>query len=208
MLKKFFDMNNPLMQGLQTTAYLLILNLLTFVCMIPIVTAGASFTAVSDVSRALARREETYPARMFLDSFKKNFKQGCAAGLIFIVAMLLTIFNYNVASALIPPFRFFSLAVGFIVLAASIYTFPLIARFENTVLGSVKNAFLLMVGFFPRTLGMVAFTTVFYVLFLKYPAISAPLVLMFGISLPAYVNAIFLNGVFEKISGEKAEDEI
>ena len=44
---KFFDMDSPLMQGLGKMADLLWLNVLTLICCIPIVTIGASFTAMN-----------------------------------------------------------------------------------------------------------------------------------------------------------------
>ena len=43
---KFFDLDSSLMQGLNKVADLMFLNLLTLLCCVPVVTAGASFTAL------------------------------------------------------------------------------------------------------------------------------------------------------------------
>ena len=199
MIKKIFDMDNPLMQGLSTAAYLMILNFLAVICCLPVATAGASFTALHDVMRDMVRHEETYPARMFLDSFKKNLKAGSLMGLLFLGAAFLILFNYYAAAVCLPPFRFLSLALGIVELAVSFYAFSLLARFENTVRGTLKNAVLLMVGCFPQTAAMTIFTIVFYLAALKFTAVIAPVVLMFGLSIPVYVSAVLLNKTIERM---------
>ena len=62
---------------------LIILNVLTLLCCIPIVTAGASFTAMHNVLWHMVRHEETYVARQFFDSFKRNLKQSLLPWLAF-----------------------------------------------------------------------------------------------------------------------------
>jgi len=199
MIKKIFDMDNPLMQGLSTAAYLMILNFLAAVCCIPVITAGASLTALHDVMRDMVRHEETYPARMFIDSFKKNLKEGSLMGLVFIAALILIAFNYYAAAAFIPPLRFLSLALGIIVLAVSFYAFALLARFENSVSGTLKNAVLLTAGYFPQTAAMTIFTIAFYLAALRFTTVIAPVALMFGFSLPVYVSAFLMNHTLEKM---------
>lgn len=199
MLKKIFDMDNPLMQGLQTAAYLMILNFFTIILCIPVVTAGAAFTALHDVSISMIRQRETYPWKMYIDSFKKNLKQGILMGLIFIAAALLLLFNYNAAAAFIPPFRFVSLALGIILLAVSFYAFALLAVFDNTTAGTLKNALLLTAGYFPRTALMTVFAVAIIVLALRFPTLLAPVLLMFGFSLPVYVSALIYDPVLKEL---------
>lgn len=59
-MDRFFDSDNPLMQFLARIVDLAILNLLTVAFMIPVVTAGASITAMNNVLIHLARKDETY----------------------------------------------------------------------------------------------------------------------------------------------------
>ena len=199
MLKKIFDMDNPLMQGLSTAAYLMILNLLAVACCIPVITAGASLTALHDVMRDMIRREETYPAKMFFVSFKKNLKAGSLMGLVFIAAAVLILANYYAAAAFIPPFRFVSLALGIVLLAVSFWAFALLARFENTVQGTLKNAILLTAGCFPQTAAATVFTIAFYLAALKFTTVIAPVVIMFCLSLPVYVAAFLMDGTLKKM---------
>ena len=67
---KFFDLESPLMQILNKVADLMILNILTVVCCIPVITTGASLTAMHYVALKMARNEECYIARDFFKSFK------------------------------------------------------------------------------------------------------------------------------------------
>ena len=46
-MKRLFDMDNPLMQALGILADLMVLNLLTIVCSLPVLTAGAALTALN-----------------------------------------------------------------------------------------------------------------------------------------------------------------
>ena len=64
-LGSVFDMENPLMRALAVVADLILLNFLTIIGMIPVVTAGASLTARNDVLQHIVRKEEGYIARSF-----------------------------------------------------------------------------------------------------------------------------------------------
>lgn len=86
-----------------------------------------------------------------------------------------------------------------LLLAIGMYAFALLSRYENTVWGTLKNAVSLAIAFFPRTLGMVVFTLAFWLLALHFYQIGAPVLLLFGLSLPCYVGALLLKGVFEKL---------
>ena len=68
---------------LACTAYL---NLLWFICCIPIVTAGASTTALYYVTLKMVKDEESGLTRAFFHSFKENFRQGTIIWLILLAA--------------------------------------------------------------------------------------------------------------------------
>ena len=88
-MDRFFDANNPLMRFLSWLVDLVIINVLTIVCALPIVTAGASFTAMNYVLLHKARDNETYIGKMFFHSFRDNLKQGILCGLIYLVIGLI-----------------------------------------------------------------------------------------------------------------------
>ena len=70
-----FNLENPVWNFMGKVADLVILNLLALICSIPIVTIGASWTAMYYVTIKIVRKEEGYIIRDFFRSFKENFKQ-------------------------------------------------------------------------------------------------------------------------------------
>ena len=198
-MKKFFDMENPVMRALGTACDLLVLNLLTILCCLPVLTAGASLTAMFDIAIHAARGEESYVVKPFFRSFAGNLKKGTILWVIFLAAAALLVLDYYAAASYAPVFRAGVTALALLLLALGMYVFALLSRYENTVAATLKNAAALAVGFFPRTLGMVAFTVALWVLGVRFYRVGAPVLLMFGLSLPAYVCALLMKGVFDKI---------
>lgn len=85
-MSNLFDQDNMFFTIMGVLFDLIILNVLTLLCCIPIVTAGASFTAMHNVLWHMVRHEETYVARQFFDSFKRNLKQSLLPWLAFLLA--------------------------------------------------------------------------------------------------------------------------
>ena len=69
---RFFNMDNKFFAFMGRIADLCILNIICLVCCIPIVTAGASITAMYYVTLKMVRNEEAYIVRSFFKSFKDN----------------------------------------------------------------------------------------------------------------------------------------
>lgn len=81
--------DNPIMRGMGRVADFIILNLLWIVCSIPIITIGASTTALYTVMLKLVKNEEGYIAKGFLKAFKENFKQSTIMWAIFLLLGIL-----------------------------------------------------------------------------------------------------------------------
>ena len=86
---KLFNLDSPLMQGLSKMADLMWLNVLTLLCCLPVVTMGASLTAMNYVALKIVRDEECYISKSFFKSFKENFKQATIIWLMILVAALI-----------------------------------------------------------------------------------------------------------------------
>ena len=195
------------MRALTIAADLLILNLLTLLLSLPLVTMGPAVTAMNDIVIHIVRGEEGYTVKPYFQSFKANFKQGALMSLILVISAAVLYVDYLLATALIPIMRVPIIAIGLIILAIAFYAFGMLARYENTFRGTLKNAALLAVGFFPRTLFMVICTVGLWVVCIHFYKIGLPVLLLFGISLPCYVNILLLNGVFRKLDGDEEDEE-
>ena len=207
-MKKIFKSDSPIMKALTIAADLLILNLLTMVLCIPIITMGPAVTAMNDIVIHIVRGEEGYTVKPYFQSFKANFKQGMILGLILVAAAGILYLDYLAAQTYIPIMRAPIIAIGVIILAIAFYAFGMLARYENTLRGTMKNAALLTVGNFPLTLFMVVCAVGLWLVCIHFYQFGIPILLLFGLSLPCYVNILLLNGVFRKLDGEEEpEDE-
>ncbi len=211
-MDRFFDSENPIMKFLTLLVDLVILNILTLVCSIPVITIGPSFTAMNYVMIHKIRGTDTYVSKMFFKSFKENLKQGIDLGIRFTVIVLIAtsdlfvLRNYDMP---IVTFAMISITLITIYLwAVGVYSFGLLARFENTVNQIMKNALKLSAEYFLRTL-FIIFTWIVWIciiLYLYKAAIVA--ILLFGVSLPAYVSVEIYNPIFLKLEETAPENLI
>lgn len=206
-LSRIFSMDNPLMKALSVAADLLLINLITAVLCIPVVTIGPAFIAMHDITIRIVRGEEGYIVRPYFQAFASNFKQGMLMSLVLVVAGGFLYLDYLAALAYIPELKVGIIAIGVIVLAISFYAFALFARYENKFGATLKNAAALSVGYFPRTLFMVVCSIGLWVVCIQFYRFGIPILLLFGLALPCYVNILMLNGVFRKLEGEVTEEE-
>lgn len=198
-----FDAEKPLMRGLSAIADLLILNILTLLCSLPIVTAGPAILALHTVSVRMVRNEEGSLVKDFFRAFSANLKVGILFWLLLLACMGLIYFDYVAAQVYIPILQPVIAAIGVLVLAVAFYVFALLARYEDTLGVTLKKAFALAVGYFPRTLAMTGFFVCFWMLSLRFLQFGGPILLMFGFSLPCYVCAILINPIFLELEKNK-----
>jgi len=85
---KLFNLDSPVFSFLNKAADLIWLNILTFICCIPVVTIGASMTALNYVVLKMVRNEEGYITRSYFKSFKQNFKQATVIWLIVLAVIM------------------------------------------------------------------------------------------------------------------------
>lgn len=152
---KLFDPDSPAMRGVSMFGTLVELNILWLVCCIPIVTIGASTTALY---RMMFRLREDKPCgvKEFFKALKADFWKSTGVFLVLVVFgigtwLYLQIANRSVgmmqAAMTVLSFVLF-LVLGFL----ASYAFPLTAFFENSVFGTLKNALAISLRHLPWTL--------------------------------------------------------
>ncbi len=201
-MKWFFDMENPVMRALSAVADLIILNLLTLLCSLPVITAGAAIIAMNTVCLRIIRNEDGSMLKDYFRAFGKNLKKGILLWFLILICGALLVLDYFAARAYIQILCPVIAAMGVMVLTLSVYAFGLLARYENSLFGTLKNAVFLSIGFFPRTLVMMVFSLVFWLLSIQFIRFGAPILLMFGLSLPCYVCILLMNPIFLKLENK------
>ena len=131
-----FDADKPLMRGLSAIADLLILNLLTILCSIPVITAGPAIIALFTTAIRMVRNEDGSLVRDYFRAFSANLKLGILFWILLLICMGLLYFDYLAAQAYAPVMSPVIAAMGVLVLAVSFYIFGLLARYADTLSGS------------------------------------------------------------------------
>lgn len=199
---KFLNIDSPFMQVMNKVADLMILNILTVVCMIPFVTTGAALTAMHYQVLKIVRDEECYVVKGYFKAFKENFAQSTAIWLIFLVVGLILggdfYIMYNSETEFHVIFRALLGAVSIFSLFALVYVFPVQAKFANTVFRTIKNALAMGIMQAPKSVLMVVLYVIPMVLMVFAPNIL-PIIMLFGITAPAFLAAKMYNKFFLKL---------
>ena len=85
---KIFNYDSKFFAGMTKVSDTIIINILFVICSIPIVTIGASITALYSVSMKITRDEDIYAAKEFIKQFKQNFKQSTIIWIILLVMII------------------------------------------------------------------------------------------------------------------------
>ena len=188
------------MKKLGIMADLLILNLVTLVCCLPIVTAGAAFTAMHYVLLKIVRGEEGYVVKTFFRAFKENLLQGTILWIIMVIVYAALFVDWRILRLQGNEFPVFMnillLAAVIIIYLISLYVFPILSRYQNTVPGTIKAALTMSVVGTIRTIGSAIVYPIPYVIlfFVGYPIV--PIILCFCFTGPGYFRAKMYDGLF------------
>ena len=176
-------------------ADLCILNIICVVCCIPVITAGASITAMYYVTLKMVRNEEAYIVRSFFKSFN----------LIMLLIGVVLYVDLNVSKAMQGGagqiFQIIFMAFVLIYFILFLYVYPVLARFYNTIKNTIKNALFMAIRHFPYTVVMVIIAVCpLLLLLVKSYQIQSTLFVLFllmGFALIAYCNSYFLAKIFD-----------
>ena len=148
-MDSLFSADSPLMRGLTRLADIMILNLIFIVTSIPLVTLGASLTALNFTAMRIATGECNSVVEDYFRSFRQNFRQAT------IIGLLLALFAGALAAwyAVIPTLGFGNIAefvllaiwyvIAFNFAVAVLFLFPYLANFEGSTRDVLRNARLL-----------------------------------------------------------------
>ena len=201
-MKNMFDLDGPLMRALSDLNTLVILNVLTALFCIPVITAGASFTAMHYVIMEMFENRGDGVAKEFWKRFKENLRNATPVWLILLAAAVFIYMDCRIimgGQTGLPRIMLIPLYIGaFIEASIAVYAFPTGATLKNSAILAVAN--------FPRTVLMVLYHVIMpYLLFTVSRLL--PLFFLVGISFPAYFSALLYMPVIRKMIGEPEPDE-
>lgn len=205
-MKNLFDMNNILFQTLSRLADLVLLNVIFLICCIPVITIGASLTAMYEITLKIAFREDGYIIRDFFKALKRNFVSATIIWMITIALGILLLFNFStilqVKNIVFTIILFVTGTIAILYAMTVTYAFPLLARFHNTVFKTIRNAFFMSIAnFLPYSLLMLVFPIGLFLLSCINANIFSWAIfiyLLIGFSGIALINSYLFKRIFSK----------
>ena len=187
-------------------ADLFILNILCLICCIPIVTAGASITAMFYVTIKMVKNEESYIIKSFFKSFKQNFKQATVINLIMLVLAVILYVDMSIVKQMGQPLgqimNIIFLAFSVLYVMVFLYIYPVLAKFYNSTRNTFIYAVLMSVRHLPYTvlMAVICACPVLLASFAPTFNVQATIILIclvIGGAVVAYCISFFLVKIFE-----------
>lgn len=204
-MNRFFNPDAPFWQLMARIADLIILNIIFVITCIPVVTAGASISALYYMCFKILRKESPYILRSYLKAFRQNFRQSTFVWIFSLVIVYFLGMDYylltsqGALNSLIARLAFWLLAG--LLFSMFIYIFPIISHFECTLRQALKNSLYLTLGHLPSSILLVCiFGGVLWLTTVTPETFAAILVLaaLCGCSFTAYIACMIINPLFRK----------
>lgn len=212
-MKSLFNLDNPFMQALARIGDLMILSVVTLVLCLPVVTFGPAVTALFRTVYALTRDTCGALIPTYFRAFRDNFKQAAVVGLAMLIALAAFVCDFILLRLYFSGTFYQVLLVLIVVLVTLVlcltaYLFPLITRYNNTLSEHLRNAAILMIVHFPKTLLMLLVHLAPLLMFIfrtEFMLRTLVVWIFLAPGLIAQADSYILLPVFEKL--EKQKDE-
>ena len=174
---------NPLLRVLEAIADIAIVGILWALCSLPVITLGAATVGAYRAGGVLSEPKHSL-SREFFRAFRENFRQATAMELLLLAGGGILWLDLRILKAL----KVSGVSVVLIVLAAVWYlialvVFPLMSRYDNTLLHHLRNAAAMVVLNLPRCALLFVFSAFPAILFILNPqrffSLALPIVLVF-----------------------------
>ena len=214
-MDSLFSADSVLMRGLTRLADIMILNLIFVATSIPVVTLGASLTALNFTAMRIGTGECASVTGDYFRSFRRNFRQATVVGLF--LAMLaavlaawyvvVTNFALGAVAELVLLAIWYVLAFSFAITA--LFAFPYLANFEGRTRDVLRNALLLSWKHLFTSLAALTVIALCFTVTMFYPQATGYglfwlLISFAGISV---VNGVLFTRVFRKYIAASTSDQ-
>lgn len=215
MLDRLFSPEGPVVNFIFRVRDLIILNVITLICMIPIFTIGPALKALAFTCLKIVREEDGNVVKTYFKNFKINFGQSVVFGLVCLLLVLIAVGDIY---ALILYWKVFSpilkvpafIALLFIA-AILVYAVPMQGRFLNPLGRTFSNAFWAALAKPGKTAIMLLCWLLIPIMIYLVSENFVVLAVALGFSLPNYLNALVYEPFFRKAEEtitEKNEENV
>lgn len=204
-MNSLFSMDNPIMQFLYRVFDLILLNFLTLLCSLPILTAGASLAALHKVCQSIVFETDAGIVKPFFRAFRDNFRQATLMWLGMLLVTAALVCDVLLVMAYFGGSKLMYILVGILallVLGICAYLLPLVVRYSNTLRQHLGNALALAVVKLPKTLLLVVLNLLPALLLLLSPRLFAQTLIFWvviGFAFVAYIQESLLKSVYAQL---------
>ncbi len=140
---------------------------LYLICFIPLVLIGPATAAAFTITLRMVDEKEGYIGKPFLQAYKDNFGKGMILGLVTLVAVFAIMIDFWVYTQT-DQFAFMILGIvaTIFILSHLLFAYPLQARYENTIVNTLRNSHAISFRYFKRSLPMLLILIALVVVFL------------------------------------------
>ena len=152
---KFFSIDSPFYRFMQRLWDVCKLNLIWLICSLPVITLGCSTIAAFSVTLRMTEDKEGDVLRDFFKAFKANWKQGIPMSIIMLICPLSVWYDFQIYNAVEENsliFLIIGMITAYLFFFSLIYVFPLLARYENSIINSLRNSYKLGLKYIGRTI--------------------------------------------------------
>ena len=204
-----FRVNGPVMQKLTKLCYIFYAHILAVACCIPVITAGAGFTALEYVLLKISRDEEGAITRDFFHSFKENFKQGTVMGIVYFAVAFFLLYDFyflqHQETGMNSVMMVATLAVALLLVLNMSWGFVLLSRYKNTAFQTMKYAFSFCIVHIGYTIIMLAVVLI-PVILATISVNILPYCMIIGPVISGYIRPKLYGRVFEQVEAANQEN--
>lgn len=208
-----FNIDSSFNRALARIADMVLLSVYWLVCCLPVVTIGASTTALYYACMKNHLQEGTN-TRNFFHAFIRDIKQSLVLELIVIVVAAVLVVDLYVLPQMQIPLgdlvQVILTVVAIIGIAMLSYLFPLLARYDTSMLQRFRNALVMSLVNFHYTLLILLVNCVPVLVLLLLPdlfAMGIPVLVLVWPGMSALINAKLFLKIFAKYEPQPEEVE-
>lgn len=213
-MKDLFRYDGYLNKILTKVMYIVAINLLFFITSIPIVTIGASCTAMYTVLFKFLQNDEPDILKTYFKAFKENIKKASCIWMGMLAFAGTLVINYyalyHMAGIWTEIVRIFFNFILLFLGVLWIYIFPAVAYYQNSIFGYLQFSIRVAFAHLPVTVLILFLQTapLLFILFLaQYLPMAVLLLVCCGSSLPSYGAAHLLLKLFKRYEGNTNHEE-
>ena len=168
-----FDPENSFWSFLTRIYNLAFAGFLWFVTSLPLITIGASTTALYSYAFSVTEQRDGYVSRTFFASFRKHFAKATRIWIGMILVFGFLFFDAYIAStgnSIVSNIMFFCiLSVAIILAMLAVHVFPFLSQWDLPYKKMATSIFLLGVGTLPVSVTLVVVNSLFFLLIYTFP---------------------------------------